>query len=319
MNRQTNFAILAIAVIIPISGLFVWNTDQSLVSASSNTTELSVIASFYPLYEFTKQVGQDKIKVSLLVPPGIEPHDWDPTISELQKLHESDLIVINGFGFESWIDDIVSDNTGINIIDTSIGIKTVDNEILENDPKHDEHSVADPHIWLNPIMAKIQVTNIANALSEIDSSNENFYQQNAKSYIAKLDSLDVKIKNELKGCKKDFIAFHNAFFYFAIQYNLNQHTIINSNEPYSETTSTPVAGSSRIRIFGLFTNAFAINTRCCCPPDKAPILLSPSSCIQTCCKTFSIYFSSEEFVHAIFMTSLTVAGKFFSKTGFCGT
>jgi len=237
MNRQTNFAILAIAVIIPISGLFVWNTDQSLVSASSNTTELSVIASFYPLYEFTKQVGQDKIKVSLLVPPGIEPHDWDPTISELQKLHESDLIVINGFGFESWIDDIVSDNTGINIIDTSIGIKTVDNEILENDPKHDEHSVADPHIWLNPIMAKIQVTNIANALSEIDSSNENFYQQNAKSYIAKLDSLDVKIKNELKGCKKDFIAFHNAFLYFAIQYNLNQHTIINSNEPYSETTS----------------------------------------------------------------------------------
>ena len=237
MNRQTNFAILAIAVIIPISGLFVWNTDQSLVSASSNTTELSVIASFYPLYEFTKQVGQDKIKVSLLVPPGIEPHDWDPTISELQKLHESDLIVINGFGFESWIDDIDSENTGINIVDTSIGIKTVDNEILENDSEHDEHLVADPHIWLNPIMAKIQVTNIANALSEIDSSNENFYQQNAKSYIAKLDSLDVKIKNELKGCKKDFIAFHNAFLYFAIQYNLNQHTIINSNEPYSEATS----------------------------------------------------------------------------------
>ena len=237
MNRQTNFAILAIAVIIPISGLFVWNTDQSLVSASSNTTELSVIASFYPLYEFTKQVGQDKIKVSLLVPPGIEPHDWDPTISELQKLHESDLIVINGFGFESWIDDIDSENTDINIVDTSIGIKTVDNEILENDSEYDEHSVADPHIWLNPIMAKIQVTNIANALSEIDSSNENFYQQNAESYIAKLDSLDVKIKNELKGCKKDFIAFHNAFLYFAIQYNLNQHTIINSNEPYSEATS----------------------------------------------------------------------------------
>ena len=237
MNRQTNFAILAIAVIIPISGLFVWNTDQSLVSASSNTTELSVIASFYPLYEFTKQVGQDKIKVSLLVPPGIEPHDWDPTISELQKLHESDLIVINGFGFENWIDDIVSDNTGINIVDTSIGIKTIDNEILENDSEHDKHLVADPHIWLNPIMAKIQVTNIANALSEIDSSNENFYQQNAESYIAKLDSLDVKIKNELKECKKDFIAFHNAFFYFAIQYNLNQHTIINSNEPYSEATS----------------------------------------------------------------------------------
>jgi len=171
------------------------------------------------------------------VPPGIEPHDWDPTISELQKLHESDLIVINGFGFENWIDYIDSESTGINIVDTSIGIKTIDNEILENDSEHDKHLVADPHIWLNPIMAKIQVTNIANALSEIDSSNENFYQQNAESYIAKLDSLDVKIKNELKECKKDFIAFHNAFFYFAIQYNLNQHTIINSNEPYSEATS----------------------------------------------------------------------------------
>jgi len=94
----------------------------------------------------------------------------------------------------------------------------------------------DPHIWLNPVMAKTQVTNIVNALVKIDPTNEKFYRDNAKSYQAKLDSLDTKIKNELSACKKDFITFHNAFSYFSIQYDLNQYTIIRSNDSHSEPT-----------------------------------------------------------------------------------
>jgi len=227
MDRQTKAAILVIAVIIPISSLFVWNSDQAIVSASSDSTEISVIASFYPLYEFSKEVGQEKIEVSLLVPPGIEPHEWEPTINELQKMHQSDLIVINGLGFENWIEDFDIVNSNVMIVDTSEGISVIKDEIFQGDP----------HIWLNPAMAKIQVTNIADALIKIDPVNEKYYRQNAKSYLDKLDSLDTKIKNQLATCKKDFIAFHNAFSYFSIQYNLNQHTIINSNDPHVEPTS----------------------------------------------------------------------------------
>ncbi len=226
MDTQTKIAIIAIVTIIPILSFAVWNTDQSIISAAADSTEISVMTSFYPLYEFTKQVGQDKVHVSLLVPPGIEPHDWEPTINELQKMYEANLIVINGIGFESWVDDIDTINSGVMIVDTSVGVSLI----------NIDHSSVDPHIWLNPVMAKIQVTNIVNALVKIDPTNEKFYRDNAKSYQAKLDSLDTKIKNELSACKKDFITFHNAFSYFSIQYDLNQHTIIRSNDSHSEPT-----------------------------------------------------------------------------------
>ncbi|KAG2477848.1 MAG: Zinc ABC transporter, periplasmic-binding protein ZnuA [Nitrosopumilales archaeon] len=226
MDTQTKIAIIAIVTIIPILSFAVWNIDQSIISAAADSTEISVMTSFYPLYEFTKQVGQDKVRVSLLVPPGIEPHDWEPTINELQKMYEANLIVINGIGFESWVDDIDTINSGVVIVDTSAGVSLI----------NIDHSSVDPHIWLNPVMAKTQVTNIVNALIKIDPTNEKFYRDNAKSYQAKLDSLDTKIKNELSACKKDFITFHNAFLYFSIQYDLNQHTIIRSNDSHSEPT-----------------------------------------------------------------------------------
>ena len=231
MDNQTKAAILAIAVIIPISSAYVWNSDQSFVSASSGTAELSAIVSFYPLYEFTKQVGQDKVNVSLLIPPGIEPHDWEPTVNDLQKMHEADLIVINGIGFESWADDIDTVNSDVIIVDTSKGISIIDGDMIEANSDLHDHSVGDPHIWLNPVMAKTQVQNIVDALISIDPDNEKFYIQNAKSYQDKLDALDAKIKYELSPCNKDFIAFHNAFTYFAVEYGLNQHSIVNSNEP----------------------------------------------------------------------------------------
>ena len=232
MDNQTKAAILAIAVIIPISSAYVWNSDQSFVSASSGTAELSVIVSFYPLYEFTKQVGQDKVNVSLLIPPGIEPHDWEPTVNELQKMHEADLIVVNGIGFENWLVDIDTVNSDVVIIDTSKGISLIlDDDALRKDSNHFDRSTADPHIWLNPVKAKTQVQNILDAIVLIDPENEKFYKQNAQSYQDKLDTLDSKIRAELSSCNKDFIAFHNAFSYFAMEYGLNQHSIINSNEP----------------------------------------------------------------------------------------
>jgi len=111
MDEQTKVAILAITVIIPILSLLVWNSDQAIISASSDSTQITVIASFYPLYEFTKQVGKEKVEVLLLVPPGVEPHDWEPTITDLQKMLQSNLIVINGIGFENWVDDINTVNS----------------------------------------------------------------------------------------------------------------------------------------------------------------------------------------------------------------
>ena len=108
----------------------------------------------------------------------------------------------------------------------------------DDEDKHDEHNhgALDPHIWLNPVFAQLQVKNIANALSNSDPTNKNYYQSNAAIYNQELDLLDSKIRTELSGCKTDFITFHDAFSYFSEEYGLTQHTIISSIDSHGEVT-----------------------------------------------------------------------------------
>ena len=224
MINQTRIAIISIAVIIPLSSFAVLNSSQSIILDEPKINELKVVAitSFFPLYEFTKEIGREKVDVTLLVPSGVEPHDWEPTIKDLQLMQQADVIIINGIGFENWIANIDSIHSDVKVVDTSIGIS-----ILESDP----------HIWLNPVMAQKQVENIVDSLSKVDPLNEKYYKQNGMSYNKKLEELDNKISYEFSSCKKDFIAFHDAFSYFANQYDLNQHTVLKSNEPHEEPTA----------------------------------------------------------------------------------
>jgi len=222
VNIQIKIAIIAIVIVIPLSIFAVYETNSNPQFTIIDNSKLQVVSSFYTIHEFAQNVGQEKIDVTLLVPIGVEPHDWEPTIKDLLLMQQADVIIINGIGFENWIDNIGSINSDVKVVDTSIGIS-----ILESDP----------HIWLNPVMAQKQVENIVDSLSKVDPLNEKYYKQNGISYIKKLEELDNKISYELSSCKKDFIAFHDAFSYFAIQYDLNQHTVLKSNEPHEEPTS----------------------------------------------------------------------------------
>ena len=229
MNTQTKLAIIAIVVVIPLTSIAVYSTNSNQQYTQIDNSKLQVISSFNPLHEFSQIVGQDKVDVRLLVPVGVEPHDWEPTIKDVQEIQKSDLIIINGIGFENWVDNLAENNYQGIIIDTSDGI-------LIDHTDDDDHGSLDPHIWLNPVYAQLQVKTIANALSISDPTNKNYYQSNAKLYIKELDLLDSKIRNDLSSCKTDFVTFHNAFSYFAKEYGLTQHTIISSNDSHGEVT-----------------------------------------------------------------------------------
>ncbi|MEK0345024.1 MAG: metal ABC transporter substrate-binding protein [Nitrosopumilus sp.] len=231
MNTQIKFAIIAIAVIIPLSIIVVYGTNSNQQFTTTDNSKLQVISSFYPIHEFSQNVGQEKVDVTLLVPVGVAPHDWGPTIKDVQRMQKSDLIIINGIGFENWIDNLEETNYQGVIVDTSNGI------LDKNLGQEQINSSGDPHIWLNPVYAQIQVQNIANAFSDSDPKNQQYYQLNAAKYIEELEFLDLKIRNELSDCNQDFVAFHDAFSYFADEYNLNQHTIILSNNPHGEATA----------------------------------------------------------------------------------
>ena len=121
VNNQVKLAIIAIVVTIPLISFAVFSSDSNL-SRKTNESKLQVMSSFYPLHEFSQKVGQDKVDVKLLVPVGIEPHDWEPTIKDVQQMQKSDLIIINGIGFESWVDKLHEMNYQGVIVDTSNGI-----------------------------------------------------------------------------------------------------------------------------------------------------------------------------------------------------
>jgi len=222
VNAQTKMAIVAIMVVIPLTSVVVYGTNTNQEFTSNDNSKLQAISSFNPLHEFSQIVGGEKIDVTLLVPVGVEPHDWEPTIKDVQQMHKSDFIIINGIGFENWVDDLIENNYQGIIVDTSKGISVKE---------------ADPHIWLNPAFAINQVGNIALAFSNSDPENGEYYMTNAAKYSEKLYSLDSKIRTDLTDCKRDFIAFHDAFSYFADEYDLNQHTIVTTTNSHGEVTA----------------------------------------------------------------------------------
>ena len=225
MNHQVTAAIVAILIVVPLLSFGIWNSDASLIDEQNHNSSMVVIASFYPLYEFTKEVGGDLVDVSLLIPKGVEPHDWEPTIQDIQRIEKADLIIINGNGFENWVDKI--DSSKVTIINSGRSFGWITTE---------SSNPVDYHYWLNPLSAKLQVQTITKGLIEADPINKEFYENSKINYEQKLDELHKKIKSELKGCKKDFVAFHDAFSYFAHEYDLIQHTITQSNDPHGEPT-----------------------------------------------------------------------------------
>ena len=204
------------------------NTNGNIIGDSKNVSnsshKLVVISSILPIDEFVKKVGGDKIESSLIIPAGMEPHDFDPTINQIQTISSSDVLVYNGLGIENWLTKIDPPHK----IDAS-------NEL--NASYSDRRNMTfDPHVWLDPVLAKKQVENIRDGLISIDPSNKDTYNSNAKSFLAELDELDKTIRGQLESCKKkDFISFHNSFSYFAKRYGLTQHSISESG-PEAEVT-----------------------------------------------------------------------------------
>lgn len=178
---------------------------------SSGSTNLRIFASFYPIYDFVEKIGKDKVDVSTIVPNGVEPHDFEPTPKQIVELQNADLIFINGAGFEDWINDIENSN----IVDLTRNI-TIEN--INSNPN--------PHLWLDPTLVESMADKIYNILVSLDPDNLAYYQNNLKQFDDNLELLNSNIKNNLTNCAlSDFIAFHDAFGYFAKRYGLTQHVI----------------------------------------------------------------------------------------------
>lgn len=174
---------------------------------------LKVSASFYPMYDFAKKIGGDKTDVSLMIPAGIEPHDWEPSAADILNLEKADIFVYNGAGMEPWAPDILSSlqNKELNAVEASKGAASMD---------------SDPHVWLDPMCAKAELLNIKNAFAEADPANASYYEENYDTYAAGLGALDKEYRDTLSVLPgRNIIVTHRAFGYLCSAYGLNQIAI----------------------------------------------------------------------------------------------
>jgi zinc transport system substrate-binding protein len=223
--NQSRAALAAIATLIPLAMIATLYTGRPALQDRQEQEKITVVASFYPLYEFASKIVGDRAEVSSLVPAGVEPHDWEPTAEDVSKGRTADVLIINGAGFERWVNDLEAKF----IVNTSEGIEFNYEEENEagtaNEHGHEGNGV-NPHVWLDPMLAKHQVDKIRDAMTRSDPANADYFNQNAVRFTTELDSLDAFIRAELASCDKlDFIAFHDAFIYFSERYGLMQHSI----------------------------------------------------------------------------------------------
>ena len=144
MNTQIKLAIIAIIIVIPLASLAITQPNLSSEISTTDNSKLQVVTSANFLYEFSQNIGKEMIDVTLLVPMGADPHDWEPTIRDTERLQEADMIIVNGIGYEHWLNSLeVTDIPGI-LVDTSNGISTLDSAKYDEE-KHDDHAKEDGH------------------------------------------------------------------------------------------------------------------------------------------------------------------------------
>lgn len=187
--------------------------------------KLTVVTSIYPLYEFARQVGGERVNAVNLVPPGAEPHDWEPTPRDLQTLNKAAVLLFNGIGLEPWVGKTVKslDNKGLLAVEVSRDLGT---EAGHDDGHGHEPAGADPHTWLDPVLAQQMVERVREALVKADPAGAEQYGANARAYQEKLAALHEDFKASLgQGCRREFVTSHAAFGYLARRYNLEQVAI----------------------------------------------------------------------------------------------
>lgn len=233
-SMKKNILILIIVLIVIIGIISVGVNSNNNKEVDEN--KISVITTLFPLYDFAREIGGEKVNVTLLLPPGVEAHSFEPKPSDIVKVNEADIFIYTGEFMEPWAKDIINgvSSENLNIIDASLGVEVLhldeehghENEHEEesgHEEEEDHHHDIDPHIWLDFDNNKIMIDSILNALIKVDPENTIFYKKNADEYKEKIIALDDKYRTTLSICKNKDIIYsgHYAFGYMAEKYNLN--------------------------------------------------------------------------------------------------
>lgn len=218
-----------------------------------------VVASFYPLYAFAREIAGGKAEVVSLVPPGVEPHDWEPAPRDVARVEKATLFIYNGADFDPGAARLAKTAAaaGRAVAEATAGLSLLPADQPAHEKEHGDtghghgHAQAkdadskdrprDPHVWLDPTLAQAQVAIIRDALAKADPSNAQHYAAQATTYTTRLGGLHDAYSRGLAECKRrEIVVSHAAFTYLAHRYRLLQVPVMGL-APQSEPSPAEIA------------------------------------------------------------------------------
>jgi zinc transport system substrate-binding protein len=200
-NRNMKKFICPIIIILMLISGCSNSVQTNGEKGSKGTEKLHIVTTFYPMYYFAQKVAGGSANVKLLIPNGVEPHDWEPTAKDMAKIQDADLFIYNSRYFENWTEKVLKsiNDPNLKVVEASKGIELIDAlDSEEEDDHHFEHnSSKDPHVWLSPVLAMQEVNTIAKALEQVDKKNKEQFEKNAAALNLVLADLDRLYKETI--------------------------------------------------------------------------------------------------------------------------
>src|SRR5919197_5030109 len=240
-------------------------SPASTGAAAGGVKRLKVVATTTQVADFVRNIGADKVNVTQILKPNVDPHDYEPSPADIQAFAQADLVVKNGVGLEKWLDEVIS-SSGFDgtTVDTSKGVA------IRKGDGSEEEKAGDPHIWHNPKNAEIMGRNIEAAFDAANPAGKAYFDQNLAAYTGKLDQLDAWITTQIDSLPADqrkLVTNHDAFGYYIDRYHLQ---FVGSIIP-SFDTSAELSGKSVSDLVAKIksTGAKAIFSESSLPPKTA--------------------------------------------------
>ncbi|WP_148322484.1 metal ABC transporter substrate-binding protein [Paraclostridium bifermentans] len=245
-----------LTLLITTSFLFIGCNNNVDSNKTTDDDTLNIVTSFYPLYISTINITKDIPNVTVTNMTKSQTgclHDYQLTPQDLKTLENADILVINGAGMESFLDGIISQYPNLEIVDATKGLSLLEDDTHSHDDHdhdhdtEDEHSEDDDHdheynahVWVSVTGNIDEVKNISSQLESLNPENKEAYESNTNTYVAKLEDLKNEMHEELDNLpNRDIITFHEAFPYFAEEFNLNIAGVIEI-EPDSEPSAKEI-------------------------------------------------------------------------------
>lgn len=203
-----------------------------------SAANLTVAVSLQPYSSVVKEIGGPQVNVVALLPPGADPHTFEPKPASLKEFAKATVYFSDGSGMDAaWLPRFKGVNKNVDVISLSKGIVWMeedDHHHHENGDHHEEEEL-DPHLWTSPVQMMQVAENVCEALSSLDQGNKDSYRKRTDDLIARLKNLDGELRqsvNRLPANGRTFIVFHPAYGYFARDYGMKQLTVeVEGKEP----------------------------------------------------------------------------------------